>query len=368
MTPPPSETSGGRIEPRANPLLIGQDEAVARLDAFRRSGRLPHALMLSGPRGVGKATLAFRFARTLFTGGTASRPGLFGEITADSEMVPDSIFRRVASGGHPDLLTLERGFDEKRGKLREEIIVEDVRGVGNFLRLTPAEGGWRIVVVDAADDLNRNAANALLKILEEPPRQSLLLLICHAPGRLLPTIRSRCQVLAVRKLHDHEVLDLLQRYRRDIGSEEQEILVKLAEGSIGRALDLAEAGGAALYRELVGLLASLPNLDIGAVHELGDRLAKTDAAAGFRTVTDLLGWWLGRMVREAARGQLPLEIVAGERAAMQRLLQRAELDQWQALWEKITLLFARADGLALDRKQVVLTAILDFAATARRQS
>ena len=138
-------------------------------------------------------------------------------------MVPDSIFRRVASGGHPDLLTLERGFDEKRGKLREEIIVEDVRGVGNFLRLTPAEGGWRIVVVDAADDLNRNAANALLKILEEPPRQSLLLLICHAPGRLLPTIRSRCQVLAVRKLHDHEVLDLLQRYRRDIGSEEQEI-------------------------------------------------------------------------------------------------------------------------------------------------
>ena len=187
-------------------------------------------------------------------------------------MVPDSIFRRVASGGHPDLLTLERGFDEKRGKLREEIIVEDVRGVGNFLRLTPAEGGWRIVVVDAADDLNRNAANALLKILEEPPRQSLLLLICHAPGRLLPTIRSRCQVLAVRKLHDTRSSTCCSVTGETLGAKSKEILVKLAEGSIGRALDLAEAGGAALYRELVGLLASLPNLDIGAVHELGDRL------------------------------------------------------------------------------------------------
>jgi DNA polymerase III subunit delta' len=367
MTSSPSEISG-RIEPRANPHLIGQDDAVARLEAFRQSGRLPHALLLSGPRGVGKATLAFRLARTLLAEGAAPSPGLFGEGTPASDVVPDSVFRRVASGGHPDLLTLERGFDEKRGKLREEIVVEDVRGVGSFLRLTPAEGGWRIVVVDSADDLNRSAANALLKVLEEPPRQSLLLLVAHAPGRLLPTIRSRCQMLALRSLDDREVLDLLQRYRPDIGREEQEIHVKLAEGSIGRALDLAEAGGATLYRELVELLAALPNLDIAAVHELGDRLAKADAAADFRTVTDLLGWWLARMIREAARGRLPVEIVAGERAAMQRLLQRAELDQWQALWEKITLLFARADGLALDRKQVVLTAILDFAATARRQS
>jgi DNA polymerase III subunit delta' len=367
MTPSPVDSSGG-IEPRANPLLIGQDEAVARLDAFRRSGRLPHALLLSGPRGIGKATLAFRFARTLLAESDASAPGLFGEAVSHSEMVPEAIFRRVASRGHPDLLTVERSFDEKRGKLREEIVVDDVRGVGNFLRLTPAEGGWRIVVVDAADDLNRNAANAILKVLEEPPRQSLLLLVSHAPGRLLPTIRSRCQTLALRSLDDREVLDLLLRYKPEMDSEEQEILVKLSEGSIGRALDLAEAGGASLYRELVELLASLPDVDIAAVHELGDRLAKTDAAADFRTVADLLGWWLARMVREAARGKLPVEIVRGERAAMQRLLQRAELDQWQALWEKITLLFARADGLALDRKQVVLTAILDFAATARRQS
>jgi DNA polymerase-3 subunit delta' len=369
MTVSTGESSAGRIEPRANPLLIGQEEAVARLEAFRHSGRLPHALLLGGPRGVGKATLAFRFVRTLLAEGVASAPGLFGVSIPSSDRsgaVPDSVFRRVASGGHPDMITLERSFDEKRGKQREEIVVEDVRGVGNFLRLTPAEGGWRIVVVDAADDLNRNAANALLKVLEEPPRQSLLLLISHVPGRLLPTIRSRCQILALRSLDDRELVSLLRQYRPEIDAEEQEILVKLAEGSIGRALDLAEAGGATLYRELIELLASLPNLDIDAVHELSERLAKADATGDFRTVTDLLGWWLARMVRGAAKGQPPVEIVAGEGAAMQRLLRSADLDQWAALWEKITVLFARADGLALDRKQVVLTAMLEFAATARR--
>ena len=179
-----------RIEPRANPLLMGQGEAVARLEAFYRSGRLPHAMILSGPRGVGKATLAFSFARWLLAQGGAG--GLFGAAEPQPDLAvdpSDAVFRRVASGGHPDLLTLERTVNEKTGKLRDEIIIEDTRAVGAFLRLTPAEGGWRIVVVDAADELNRNSANALLKVLEEPPRQALLLLVAHAPGSLLPTIR-----------------------------------------------------------------------------------------------------------------------------------------------------------------------------------
>ncbi len=369
MTAPMEEGGPGRLEPRCNPLLIGQDEAVARLNALRRSRRLPHALILSGPRGVGKATLAFRLARALLAEGHSGMGGLFGAEapSADLAIGPmHPVFRRVASGGHPDLLTVERGFDEKRGRLREEIVVDDVRAVGGFLTLTPAEGGWRVVVVDAADDLNRNAANALLKVLEEPPRQALLLLVAHAPGRLLPTIRSRCRTVALRRLDDREVAELLGRYRPEIEASEAEMLVRLAEGSIGRALDLADAGGAALFREVVGLLASLPSLDVPAAHGLGDRLGRTDAAVDFATVADLIGWWLARLVRGAARGELPAEIVPGESAVMRGLLDRAGLDQWAALWEKITLLFARADGLALDRKQVVLTAFLEFAATARR--
>ncbi len=357
-----------RIEPRANPLLIGQDETISLLKSFHRSGRLPHALILSGPRGIGKATLAFRFARWLMAESKASN-GLFGAGAAGGDKLAvdpsDPVFRRVASGGHPDLITVERTVNEKTGKLREEIVIEDVRAVGSFLRLTPSEGGWRIVVVDAADELNRNAANALLKVLEEPPRQALLLLVAHAPGRLPPTIRSRCRTIALRSLEDAEVTGLLRGYRTGLDPEEEGMLVQLAEGSIGRALDLADAGGAELYREVVSLISALPQLDVPAVHGLGERMARSDAGDGFRTVADLIGWWLARMVRGAARGALPEEIVPGEAAAMRRLLDRAGLDQWVALWEKITLLFARADGLALDRKQVVLTAFLDFAATAR---
>ena len=361
------ETAPARIDPRANPLLLGQDEAAARLESFHRSGRLPHALILSGPRGVGKATLAFRFSRGLLAGGGGGG-GLFGGEPSRAGLAVDPgdpVFRRVAAGGHPDLMTLERTVNEKTGKLREEIVVEDVRAVGGFLRLTPAEGGWRIVVVDSADDLNRNSANALLKVLEEPPRQALLVLVSHAPGRLLPTIRSRCRTVALRTLDDAEVSQLLRRYRPATDAEEEAVLIPLAEGSIGRALDLADAGGAELYREIVGLISSMPKLDVQAVHGLGDRLARSDAGDDFRTVADLVSWWLARLTRAGAKGVLPEEIVPGEGAAMRRLLDRAGLDQWVALWEKTTLLFARADDLALDRKQVVLTAFLDFAATAR---
>jgi DNA polymerase III subunit delta' len=360
------EDAPDRVEARANPLLIGQDEAVARLESFHRSGRLPHAMILSGPRGIGKATLAFRFARWLLAQGGGGG-GLFGGAEPGPGLAvdpSDPVFRRVASGGHPDLMTLERTVNDK-GKLRDEIVIEDTRAVGSFLRLTPAEGGWRIVVVDAADELNRSSANALLKVLEEPPRQALLLLVAHAPGRLLPTIRSRCRTVPLRSLADAEVSELLRRYRPGIDAEEEGMLVRLAEGSIGRALDLADAGGAELYRDLVALLSDLPKLDVAAVHGLGERLARNDAAEEFRTVADLLGWWLARLVRGGAKGALPAEIVPGEGAAMRRLLALASLDQWVALWEKNTLLFARADGLALDRKQVVLTAFLDFAATAR---
>src|SRR5262249_37067052 len=139
----------------------------------------------------------------------------------------DPLFQQVASGGHPDLLTVERSFDEKRGRMREEIVVEDVRAVGAFLRLTAGAGGWRIVIVDSADELNRNAANALLKILEEPPNRALLLLVAHAPGRLLPTIRSRCRTLSLSALKPDAIGDLLDRYCPSLAADEREILIQL---------------------------------------------------------------------------------------------------------------------------------------------
>ena len=133
---------------------------------------------------------------------------------------PESgVFRRVAAGGHADLLTVERAYDPRRKRLRGEIVVDDAREIGAFLRLTPAEGGWRVVIVDGADEMNRNAANSLLKVLEEPPRRALLILVAHSAGRLLPTIRSRCRHVALSPLPNAVVRDLLARYCPDLDEQ-----------------------------------------------------------------------------------------------------------------------------------------------------
>lgn len=358
--------AAGWPPPRANPLLIGQEAAESILLRSWRSGRLPHAWILSGPKGIGKATLAYRFARFVLSGSRSPQASLSAVPETGLAMEPAApLFRQVASGGHPDLLAVERSVDEQRGRVRDEIVVEDVRRIGAFLRLTAGAGGWRVVIVDSADELNRSAANALLKILEEPPHQALLLLVAHAPGRLLATIRSRCRMLALEALAPETAGRLLEHYCPDLDANDRRVLLQLAEGSIGRALDLAAADGVAVYREMLEVVGSLPRLDVAALHVLGDRLARAESADRFRTLADLLSWWLARLVRAGAARRLPGEVMAGEGDAMRRLLERGGLDQWVALWEKITLLFARADGLALDRKQVVLTAFLDFAATAR---
>src|SRR5262249_22318261 len=156
-----------------------------------------------------------------------------------------------------------------------------------FMHLTAAEGGWRVVIVDALDALNLNAANALLKVLEEPPANALLLLIAHAPGAALATIRSRCRLLRLPPLDDAALDGLLQRLRPDLDAPERAGLAGLAEGSAGRALDLIERGGLEVYRDMLRLLSGAPRLDLDALHQLGDRLARANAQATYEGFTDL---------------------------------------------------------------------------------
>jgi len=351
-------------EPRENPMLLGHETAEAALLQAYGSGRLPHAWLISGPRGIGKATLAYRFARFLLA--EKEGPALFAPTPSSLALPAEHpIFRRVASGGHADLLVVERSLDPRRKKLRSEIVVDDTRAIASFLRLTPAEGSWRVVVVDGADLMNRNAANALLKILEEPPKRAALLLVSDNPGRLLPTIRSRCRILALKPLAEATVQAALERFRPDLGSDDRAILVRLAEGSIGRALDLAAGDGLALYRSLVALLERLPELDGAALHALADRLQRGEGEEGFRLVAELLPGWLARMVALAAGGAAEAGALPGEALAMRRLAARRGLDQWVEVWEKLTHLFAQADSVALDRKQVVLNAFFALEDAAR---
>lgn len=379
-----AETEGANLPaPRENPELIGQAAAEAVLLQAAGEGRLAHAWLLTGPRGIGKATLAYRFARHLLALGKASdqEPGLFGASEPQAEdmsLAPDHpVFRRVASGGHLDLTVLEPGVNEQTGRPRTEITVDQVRKATDFLRLTAAEGGWRIVLVDSADALNVNAANALLKILEEPSRQSLLLLVSHAPGRLLPTVRSRCCRLALRPLSDETVSDLLRRQLPDLDPLEAASLARLADGSIGRALELAEVGGLDLYGELTVLLTGLAGSDGQAtagfdterLHGFAEKLARGSDLSAFRAGRDLLLWWLARAVRARTLGRVPEAVPEaigeGEGPVLRGLAGRASLAEWLVLWDKVSHLLARVESANLDRKQALLAAFLELEALAR---
>lgn len=351
--------------PRHVGNLLGQGNAEATLLQAARSGRLPHAWLITGPRGIGKATLAYRFGRFLLAengGGQEDSLLMPAAPPGTLAMSPDHpTFRRIAAGSHPDLFVLERGHRDD-GRLRRDIDVDSVRDLNGFLRMTSSEGGWRVAIVDSADEMNANAANALLKVLEEPPDRAVLLLVSHAPGRLLPTIRSRCRRLSLTPLRDSEVENLLSRHLPEADPQQIDILARLGEGSIGRALRLAEEGGVDLYHALLELLSALPRIETAKAHAFADLLAQDTKGRRFQTASELLLWWLGRLIEAGASGRLPSDITENEGQVTQRLLSGRPLAEWLAVWENLGRLFDRAERSSLDRKQVMLTALNRLAA------
>lgn len=340
--------------------LLGHDAAERTMLAAHGSGRLHHAWLISGPRGIGKATLAWRFARFLLCG--QQQGGLFGGGMPDSLDVPADATGRslIEARSHPDLFHLRRTLNPDSGRMRAEIAVDDVRELGAFMHMTPAMGQWRVAVVDSADEMNRNSANAVLKILEEPPPNALLLIVSHAPGRLLPTIRSRCRRLALQALDDDIVIRLLAEHAPAVNEAERVALARLAEGSIGRALDLAGSGSLELYNEMVGVLATLPELDMARLHGFAERFARRgeEANAAWRSLNYLLDGWLKGLARQSALGEVAAPVVPSESGLQARLLAAASLDRWIVAWEKAAELLSGADRVNLDRKQTVLGSFL----------
>lgn len=368
--------------PEENPLLLGHADAEQHLLDAWSSGKLAHGWLFTGPKGVGKMTLACRFARFLLANpspadsGDAALLDLQPPPSPTSLEIPDShpMFKRVAGRSHADLHFVERQYRkedlgrEVAGRRRRPVIsVEDVREAGRSMNLTASEGGWRVVIVDGADEMNTNASNALLKLLEEPPARSVLMLVVHAKGTLPATIMSRCCQLRLSPLSDGIVSGLMETYRPELNDDERRQLTGLSDGSIGRALALADSQGLAVHDGLMDLLATLPELDMRVAHEFSKQFARRENETAWDTVTDLTTRCLNRMVSAGARGTDLTAAGFGHQDAerLTRLRQLAGLDRWLDVWDKTTELFATTNALHLDRRQVMLN-VLGIIQTATR--
>ncbi len=335
-----SDRVAGFAHPRERQTLLGQDAALGLASAALRGGRPPHAWLITGPPGIGKATLAYRMARYLLRHGATDEGPADLSVPAD-----DSVARQVAARAHPGLLVLTRGLNPRTGKPQTELPVDEVRRLSGFFGMTAGAGGWRVAIIDPADDMNESAANALLKQLEEPPEKAMLLLLSHRPGGLLATIRSRCRRLELRPLPTTILERALADFLPDMDGETRRALADLSGGSIGAALTLAEGDGAMLAQEAGRLIERAREPDLVALYALGEKIAR------IRDGLPLFGDFLTSALQERIAG---------------RARAGGETRRWAEAAARLQEQFARADGLNLEPRQTVWTAARTLAATARR--
>ena len=324
--------------PRDTTALFGHHAAEQTLLDAYRGGRIPHAWLMSGAQGIGKATLAYRMARFVL----ANSDPLSAKVQAATTLEIDPLHpvtRQVASGAHGGLLVLERTVNEK-GVMPTFVAVGEVRKTVPFFGSTAAVDGWRVCIVDTVDEMNANAANALLKVLEEPPQRSLFLLLSSSPARLLPTIQSRCRKLALRPL---AIDDVIHAAALAGGFEENDPLLEeaagAAEGSVSRAINLLGGGALKLHQRTAALLDTLPHVDPRELHALGDALGGNDRAI-LAAFVDSVDRWVGEQMRSDG---------ANANANLPRLARLAEV------WEKINRAARETESYNLERKPLVFS-------------
>ena len=346
---PEADRLEGVPHPRETLKLFGHEAVERALGQGLASGRMHHGWLIAGAEGIGKATLAYRFARYALAA-PHERDGATLDIPADTTAA-----RQVLALSHPGLLVIRRPWDHKTKKHTQVITVDEVRRIKTFLAHTSDAGAWRVVIVDTADQLNVNAANALLKSLEEPPPRTFFLLLTATPGRLLPTIRSRCRILDLAPLGEVDLrraalAALAPEEREPPGAAEWARLIALSEGSVRRALTLWLGDGLKLDQRLGQIFGGLPGIDWQAVHTLADEIASQAAAERFEMFYDLLLKSIARLVRAGAG----MPVAEPETRLATRLIPEARLATWAELWETIAREKSEALALNLDRKSLIL--------------
>ena len=315
---PESDRISGVAHPKDSDLLFGHSIAEAQvLEAFNLS-RMQHAWMLTGPKGIGKASLAYQIARFLL----AQQPpdkSLFSTTSPTTSLrisQDNPVAIRIRAGSEPGLHVLKRPVEEKTGKLKTVITVDAVRQLRRFFEMSAGGNGRRVVIVDCVDDMNANAANALLKVLEEPPENALLLLVTHQPSLILPTIKSRCRKLACHPLSPKDMQaafeQILPDYNFDPG------LVALANGSVGQATELILKNGLETYAEIIALLQTLPKLDRTKLLKLANSVGN-NSEGKFDQLLDLFNIFLARLARSSVAAKSEYQAALGEQEVFAKL-------------------------------------------------
>jgi DNA polymerase III subunit delta' len=323
--------------PRDTERLLGHEAQEAAFVSALESGRLHHAWLLTGPEGVGKASFAYMAARRLL----GAAPDGKGGLSSSLDSIPA---RLMAAKSHPDFMALERIGED--GKPRKVIPVDEARQLPEFFSKSPAQAPYRVAIIDAADDLNVNAANAILKTLEEPPPRGVLFLVSHAPGRLLPTIRSRCRTLAFR-VPDSDTAESIVRQQSELDGYDTARLVKMAGGSPGLALKMADLGVLAMDDTAHELLNHLKHPDPAPLLAMADSFRGAEGAERFQMLFERLSDRVRTMaVEQAMSGQAD------------------DLERWADVWDVLERLPREAEALNLDRADSFWTAVRALRAAA----
>lgn len=337
----------GIPHPAENLQLIGHEETLSQILQQYASGRMHHALLLTGPRGIGKATLALRIASHVFR----YPNGHGAPLVLDDSQPNDPINGKLAARSHPNLLHMTRPWDDKTKKFKTQLTVDVIRLTVPFFGTSRGEEGWRIAIVDAADDMNASAANALLKILEEPPTNTLFFVLSHSPAKVLPTIRSRCQQISIKPLSDDQVVNILDRFGAldQLNLDDKILLGKLAKGSVRTGLLLSHENGLDIYKSFMIACERLQKPDWAQIQTMAEKVTARGKEDGFRLLLEFANEYM----ESHATGRV------GQKNDI------SSLARWAQVWEKTQNSTRIADGYNLDKKQVILNLFHDMGEAAR---
>ncbi len=365
---PEADRAEGAPHPRETRALFGHEDTEAEVLAALTGDRMHHAWLLTGPKGIGKATLAWRMAKFLLAQPMASGSDMFGDAPATPQTLdigPDHpVTHRIEALSDPGCLLIRRPWDADKKRLKAQITVDEVRKLNGFFGLSATDGGHRVVIVDAADEMNPSAANALLKVLEEPPKGAVLILVSHQPARLLPTIRSRCRVLRLNELGPDDMARALEAAEIDTGGDTA--LFELASGSVGAAIRLNAEEGLGLYANILGVIGTAPSMDRPKLAKLVETIAARGAEARLDLAITLMDLALARMARHAAGMPPAAEACPGEADILAKLAPTpGHARTWAALQQDLSARIAHGRAVNIDAASLLTDAFLQINEAAR---